>query len=87
MRKSDNESTLILPIKKKWYDMISSGEKEEEYREIKPYWTSRFMKKLGLSKSETEWFHKLLAREEKQRILKCFFAMGIQRRILNFSQR
>ena len=33
---------LILPIKKKWFDMIQSGEKKEEYREIKPYWTSRF---------------------------------------------
>ena len=33
---------LILPIKKKWYDMILSGEKKEEYREIKPYYTSRF---------------------------------------------
>lgn len=32
---------LILPIKKKWYDMIASGEKKEEYREIKPYWTKR----------------------------------------------
>lgn len=32
---------LILPIKKKWFDMIKSGEKKEEYREIKPYWTSR----------------------------------------------
>lgn len=33
---------LILPIKKKWFDMILSGEKKEEYREIKPYWTKRF---------------------------------------------
>ena len=33
---------LTLPIKKKWFDMILSGEKEEEYREIKPYYTSRF---------------------------------------------
>ena len=33
---------LALPIKKKWFDMIKSGEKKEEYREIKPYWTSRF---------------------------------------------
>ncbi len=33
---------LILPIKKKWFDMIKSGEKKEEYRDIKPYWTSRF---------------------------------------------
>ena len=33
---------LILPIKKKWYEMILSGEKKEEYREIKPYYTTRF---------------------------------------------
>ncbi|MFG6319581.1 MAG: ASCH domain-containing protein [Clostridia bacterium] len=33
---------LTLPIEKKWFDMIESGEKKEEYREIKPYWTSRF---------------------------------------------
>lgn len=33
---------LILPIKKKWFDMILSGEKKEEYREIKPYYRSRF---------------------------------------------
>ena len=33
---------LTLPIKKKWFDMILSGEKKEEYREIKPYYTSRF---------------------------------------------
>lgn len=36
---------LILPIKKKWFDMIKSGEKKEEYREIKSYWTSRFIGK------------------------------------------
>ncbi len=33
---------LILPIKKKWFDMIKSGEKKEEYREIKPYYSKRF---------------------------------------------
>ena len=33
-----NNKTLYLPLKAKWYDMIESGEKEEEYREIKPYW-------------------------------------------------
>ena len=33
---------LTLPIKKKWFDMILSGEKKEEYREIKPYYNSRF---------------------------------------------
>ena len=33
---------LILPIKKQWFDMILSGEKKEEYREVKPYYTTRF---------------------------------------------
>lgn len=37
---------LILPIKKQWFDMIASGEKKEEYREIKPYYTSRIAKLL-----------------------------------------
>lgn len=35
---------LVLPIKKKWFDMILSGEKKEEYREIKPYWEKRIKK-------------------------------------------
>ena len=33
--------TLKLVLKKKWYDMIASGEKKEEYREYKAYWISR----------------------------------------------
>ena len=32
---------LHLTLKKKWFDMILSGEKKEEYREIKPYWNKR----------------------------------------------
>lgn len=32
---------LVLPIKRKWFDMILSGEKKEEYREIKPYYDKR----------------------------------------------
>ena len=34
-------SMLILPIKKKWFDMIVSGQKKEEYREIKDYYDTR----------------------------------------------
>ena len=33
---------IILPIKKKWFDLILSGVKKEEYREIKPYYDRRF---------------------------------------------
>ena len=33
---------LTLPIKRKWFDLISSGKKLEEYRAIKDYYKSRF---------------------------------------------
>ena len=32
---------LHLTLKKKWFDMIASGEKKEEYREVKAYWINR----------------------------------------------
>lgn len=35
--------TLHLTLKKKWFDMILSGEKKEEYREIKMYWINRLL--------------------------------------------
>lgn len=38
--------TLHLTLKKKWFDMIASGEKTEEYREIKPYWASRLLNRI-----------------------------------------
>lgn len=34
---------LNLTLKKQWFDMIKSGEKTEEYREIKPYWNTRLL--------------------------------------------
>lgn len=34
---------LDLPLKKEWYDMIESGIKTEEYREIKSYWCNRLL--------------------------------------------
>lgn len=34
---------LHLTLKKKWFDMIASGQKREEYREMKPYWHRRLM--------------------------------------------
>lgn len=37
---------LDLVLKGKWYDMIKSGEKPEEYRELIQHWVSRI------------WYHK-----------------------------
>lgn len=33
---------LNLNLKRKWFDMIRSGEKKEEYRDISPYWCRIF---------------------------------------------
>lgn len=38
-----DKKILHLVLKRKWYDMIASGEKTEEYREIKPYWEKRLL--------------------------------------------
>ena len=35
---------LYFPLKKEWYEMIESGEKREEYREISDYWCRRLLK-------------------------------------------
>jgi len=35
--------TLHIPIQKKWFDMILSGEKKEEYREISDHWITRLI--------------------------------------------
>lgn len=39
----NNENILHLNLKSKWFDMILSGEKKEEYREIKDFWVKRFI--------------------------------------------
>lgn len=35
---------LRLSLKKEWFNMIESGEKKEEYREIKDYWRVRLFR-------------------------------------------
>lgn len=39
---------MVLPIKRKWWDMIRTGEKKEEYRDITPYYAKRFATALGM---------------------------------------
>ena len=56
---------LTLPIKKKWFDMILSGEKKEEYREIKPYYMTRFSN-AGLLNMELESLNYIETGNERQ---------------------
>lgn len=56
---------LTLPIKKKWFDMILSGEKKEEHREIKPYWDTRFETWLEILKGEMDFFFRDVLKDNK----------------------
>lgn len=51
---------LTLPIKKKWFDMIKSGEKKEEYREIKKYYDKRLERKVNFCKATDNGYYILL---------------------------
>ena len=45
-----NVKILHLVLKKKWYEMQESGEKNEEYREITPYWCNMLLAKKSYSR-------------------------------------
>lgn len=48
----EGKRVLHLTLKKKWFDMIASGKKKEEYRELKTYWLVRL--KRGAKTSITQ---------------------------------
>lgn len=37
------EKILHLTLKKQWFDLIRSGQKKQEFREVKPHWFSRLV--------------------------------------------
>lgn len=41
-----SSDTLHLVVTRKWYDMIESGDKKEEYREIKGFWMKRLCEEM-----------------------------------------
>ena len=46
------ENILHLPLKAEWYNLIESGIKKEEYREIKPYWIKRLLEVINTDYTE-----------------------------------
>lgn len=60
--------TLHLNLHKKWFDMIASGEKKEEYRELSDYWKVR-MKKVRLENIKTITFSNGYRRGRKQMVV------------------
>jgi hypothetical protein len=43
-----NMKILHMTLKKKWFDLILSGVKTEEYRKIKSYWDTRLSKEYDI---------------------------------------
>ena len=46
------DNILYLPLKSEWYNLIESGIKKEEYREIKPYWMKRLLEVINTDYTE-----------------------------------
>lgn len=76
IKEIDTKRMIILPITKKWFEMLKSGEKAEEYREIKPYYTVRFLKGLGFPKTEQDIILELLREKEAKKPITVLFRNG-----------
>lgn len=55
---------LHLVLMHKWYEMIASGEKREEYRRITPYWCNRLLYPQPLGE---DYWEEILKRGEELR--------------------
>lgn len=60
--------TLHLTLKKKWFDMIRSGEKKEEYREIKEYWENRLYEFDIVSRNSRTFYKKPVGFQDFDRV-------------------
>lgn len=71
MKQLKRSECAILPLvlKGKWYDMIASGEKREEYRDDKPFWIKRIV----------EWFHEALMTSETPKVQVVAFSRGCKK--------
>jgi len=83
---------LDLPLKKEWYQLIESGIKKEEYREIKPYWEKRLLDYKGIKRDYKLLFfrnvltgiHHDLSKEYKRGYDAVRFRYGYTKRTMTF---
>jgi hypothetical protein len=55
MANENNQKSLRLSLKKKWFDMTNPNEKSEDYRELTPYWYSILCLYNGEKRSQKFW--------------------------------
>lgn len=77
---------LILPIKRKWFDMILSGEKKEEYRDIKPYYDTRLMDAFGMIWVGDELIRAPMPELQKNRVQLVAFRNGYGKDVPKYGQ-
>ena len=53
---------LKLTLKRKWFDMILSGQKVTEYRELKTYWVKRLFDYRAVNKTPESFLEALMAK-------------------------
>lgn len=62
---------LTFNLKKVWYEKISSGEKTVEFREVKPFWTTRLGRNNCLPELNKPWVNDSAKNE-----IKCNLVLG-----------
>lgn len=75
---------LTFNLKNEWYEKIRSGKKTVEYREAKPYWSSRLKKCLG-EFAHDEFFDKPKVGSSVEMLLdpeKCVLRLGYTKRYM-----
>ena len=80
---------LTLTINKKWFDLIKSGKKTNEWREVKPYWEARLENKKydvvifrnGYLKTSPTATFKLLGIGKKLRSNKMYYVLRLGRQV------
>lgn len=82
-----SNKTLFLPLKKEWYELIEKGIKEEEYREIKPYWIKRLVDPSGFYSVPTEEEFKSLCFDPFKSFCKVIFSYGYTKRRMTFESK
>lgn len=64
--------TLHLNLHKKWFDMVASGKKKEEYRELSDYWKTR-MKNVKINGVDTITFSNGYAKNRPQIVVELLY--------------
>lgn len=74
---------VVFNLKKEWFEKIKSGKKTIEYREVKPYWTSRLKNTTKCVSYEPFGFPVKYGESEEYGSnvkINCFFQLGYSKK-------